>query len=57
MATATGKAARKHGGNRYDVKRSNRNTKHEKRFANNALTPDAYRKMKLSEKKALSERK
>jgi len=54
MATATGKAARRRGGNRHDIRKANRNAKHKKVYTNNALTPEAYRKMKLSDRKALA---
>ena len=54
MSTACGKAARKNGGNRFDVMRRNRRKKHEKVYSNNAMAPEQYRAMKLSERKALA---
>lgn len=53
MANGNGKAARKRGGNRYDVKRANRASRHEKIFTNNAVSPEEYRAMKLRDKKTL----
>jgi len=56
MSSAIGKRARRGGGNRYSVKRMRRSVKVAKIFTNNAMTPDQYRKMKLSEKKALKKK-
>ena len=54
MANSNGKAARSHGGNRFDLKRARRKAKHHKVFTNNKMTPEDYRSMKLSERKALA---
>lgn len=53
MSVTCGKAGRKHGGNRFDVKRRTRIAKHTKKMTNNVLSPDQYRKMKLSDRKQL----
>jgi len=56
MATATGKAARRARGNRYAAKRAHRRARVGKTFTDNALSPEQYRAMKLSERKALKKR-
>lgn len=53
MAIATGKKARRTGGNRYAIKRARNRTRHDKVFRNNALSPEAYTKMKHGARKAL----
>jgi len=46
MATLTGKRVRRSGGNRYACKRRRRHTNHEKRFIDNVMSPEEYRKHK-----------
>lgn len=54
MSISCGKSARKRGGNRYDVKRNNRASRHAKVYANNSMSPEEYRAMKLRDRKALA---
>jgi len=46
MATSTGKAARRSGGNRFSCKRNRRHAKHDKKFTNNVMTSEQYHKEK-----------
>lgn len=54
MSITCGKKARKNGGTRYDVKRRGRAAKVEKVFRDNKLSPEQYRAMKLSDRKAMN---
>ena len=57
MATATGKAARRGGGNHHSLKKAARRAGHKKVMLNNKLTPEAYRALKQSARKALKRAK
>lgn len=46
MATTTGKKARKRGGNMFACKRSHRHIKHDKKYTDNVMSPEQYRKQK-----------
>lgn len=53
MSITCGKKARKRMGNRYDIMRSAKRTKHTKIFTNNKLTPSQYSAMKQADRKRL----
>jgi len=53
MSISCGKKARKSGGTRAAVKRASKRANMAKVFQNNAMSPQAYQTMKLSEKKKL----
>jgi hypothetical protein len=51
MASATGKAARKAGGNKYTVGRMRSATRKGHKFDNSVLAPEAYRGKKAAHRK------